>query len=51
MFFRFSYYATGLSETEKIRKALFMYVDLFGLERYNYDKLVSFMVTVKNSYR
>ena len=48
---RFSYYATGLSNQDKVRKALFMYVDLFGLERYNYDKLVNFMVTVKNSYR
>ena len=51
LFQRFSYYATGLSNQDKVRKALFMYVDLFGLERYNYDKLVNFMVTVKNSYR
>ena len=25
---------------EKIRKAVFMFSDLFGLERYNYNKLV-----------
>ena len=36
---------------EKVRKALFMFVDLFGLERYNYEKLVNFMVTVKTNYR
>ena len=49
--YRFSYYATGLSNMEKVRKALFMFVDLFGLERYNYGKLVNFMVTVKTNYR
>ena len=49
--YRFSYYATGLSNMEKVRKALFMFVDLFGLERYNYEKLVNFMVTVKTNYR
>lgn len=26
---------------EKVRKAIFMFSDLFGLERYNYNKLVS----------
>ena len=25
---------------EKVRKAVFMFSDLFGLERYNYNKLV-----------
>ena len=26
---------------EKVRKAIFMFSDLFGLERYNYNKLVT----------
>ena len=52
---------------EKVRKAVFMFSDLFGLERYNFNKLVSppasfppltiscwqvsFLVTVKTNYR
>lgn len=36
----YTYYATGLSDMEKVRKAVFMFSDLFGLERYNYNKLV-----------
>ena len=38
---RYSFYAGGLSDMEKVRKAIFMFSDLFGLERYNYNKLVS----------
>ena len=48
---RFSYYATGMSDMAKVRKALFMFVDLFGMERYNFEKLVNFIVTVKTNYR
>ena len=36
---------------DKVRKAIFMFVDLFGMERYNFEKLVNFMVTVKANYR
>ena len=36
---------------EKVRKAAFMFADLFGLERYDYNKVVSFLVTVKTNYR
>ena len=38
---RYSFYAGGLSDMEKVRKAIFMFSDLFGLERYNYNKLVT----------
>ena len=38
---RYLYYATGLDDMAKVRKALFMFVDLFGLERYSFDTLVS----------
>ena len=41
IFFRFLYYATGLGDMDKIRKAIFMFVDLFGLERYSFEKLVN----------
>ena len=51
IFVRFSYYATGMSDMAKVRKALFMFVDLFGMERYNFEKLVNFIVTVKTNYR
>ena len=39
--FRFTYYATGLDDMSKVRKALFMFVDLFGVERFEYETLVS----------
>jgi len=47
----FSYYATGLSDMEKVKKALFMFVDLFGLDRFEKDTLVRFFITVKKNYR
>ena len=36
---------------EKVRKALFMFTDLFGVERYNYSRLVTFLLTVRTNYR
>ena len=30
----------GMSDMKKVRKAVFMFADLFGLERYDYNKLV-----------
>ena len=51
IFPRFSYYATGLSDMVKVRKALFMFTDLFGVERYNYNTLVTFILTVRTNYR
>ena len=35
----------------KVRKALFMFVDLFGLERYNYTKLVGEPLDPSLNYR
>ena len=35
----------------KVRKALFMFTDLFGVERYNYNTLVTFILTVRTNYR
>ena len=51
IYFRFSYYATGLSNMQKVSKALFMFTDLFGVERYSYRSLVNFILTVKTNYR
>ena len=36
---------------EKVKKALFMFVDLFGLDRFDYETLVRFTITVKKNYR
>jgi len=47
----FSYYGTALDEMGKVKKALFMFVDLFSLERFEYDTLVRFFITVKKNYR
>jgi len=47
----FSYYGTTLDDMTKVRKAVFMFVDLFGLERFEYDTLVRFFITVKKNYR
>ncbi len=49
--YRFTFYALNMDDTEKIKKALFMFVDLFGLERFDYDTLVRFIITVKKNYR
>ena len=64
--FSYKFYAGDLDGMTKVRKALFMFVDLFGLERYNYTKLVGepldpnlhyrshqvrFLLTVKTNYR
>ena len=38
----------GMSDMKKVRKAVFMFADLFGLERYDYNKLVSCIIkTIK----
>jgi hypothetical protein len=35
------FYATGMDDMMKVRKALFMFVDLFGVDRFQYETLVS----------
>ena len=40
-----------MDDMDKVRKALFMFVDLFGLERFDYETLVRFIITVKKNYR
>ena len=47
----FTFYALNMDDNEKIKKAIFMFVDLFGLERFDYDTLVRFFITVKKNYR
>ena len=48
---RFTFYALNLDDMEKVKKALFMFVDLFGLDRFDYETLVRFTITVKKNYR
>ena len=36
----YTFYGLGMSDMKKVRKAVFMFTDLFGLERYDYNKLV-----------
>ena len=48
---RFTFYALNMDDNDKVRKALFMFVDLFGLERFDYEVLVRFFITVKKNYR
>lgn len=48
---RFTFYALNTDSMAKVRKALFMFVDLFGLERFDYETLVRFTITVKKNYR
>ena len=48
---RFSFYALNLDEMEKVRKALYMFMDLFGLDRFEYETLARFFITVRKNYR
>ena len=49
--FSFSFYALNMDDNMKVKKALSMFVDLFGLERFEYDTLVRFFITVRKNYR
>ena len=49
--FRFTFYALNMDDLTKVKKALYMFTDLFGLERFDYDTLVRFLITVKKNYR
>ena len=40
-----------MEDMMKVRKALFMFVDLFGTERFDYETCVRFFITVKKNYR
>lgn len=40
-----------LSDYEKVRYAMFMFTDLFGLSRFDRNSLIKFTLTVKKNYR
>ena len=40
----YSFYATGMDNMTKVRKSIFMFFDLFGLERFEYQTIVTFFV-------
>ena len=44
----YTFYGLGMSDMKKVRKAVFMFSDLFGLERYDYSKLVRCIWTKKS---
>ena len=35
----------------KVKQSLFMFIDLFGTEKFDYNTLVRFFITVKKNYR
>ena len=39
-FLRFDYYGTNIDDMMKVKKSLFMFIDLFGLEKFDYNTLV-----------
>jgi len=47
----FDYYGLETDDITKVRQTLFMFIDLFGLEKFDYDTLVRFFITVKKNYR
>ena len=49
--YSFTFYALNMDDMTKVKKALYMFVDLFGLERFDYECLVRFFITVKKNYR
>ncbi len=40
-----------MTDMDKVKKAMFMFTDLFGLERFDKETLVRFFITVKKNYR
>ena len=40
----YTFYATGMDDMTKVRKAIFMFSDLFGMDRFNYQTVVTFFV-------
>ncbi|MPC93509.1 putative 3',5'-cyclic phosphodiesterase pde-5 [Portunus trituberculatus] len=41
----------NLEDMTKVRHAIYMFVDLFGLSRFDKDCLIRFTLTVKKNYR
>ena len=40
----YTFYATGMDDMTKVRKAIFMFSDLFGMDRFSYQTVVTFFV-------
>ncbi|XP_054274469.1 probable 3',5'-cyclic phosphodiesterase pde-5 isoform X2 [Macrosteles quadrilineatus] len=40
-----------LDDNEKVRNSIYMFIDLFGLSRFDKDNLIKFTLTVKKNYR
>ena len=40
IYLRFDYYGVGTDDLSKVKQTLFMFIDLFGLEKFDYNTLV-----------
>ncbi|CAG7730521.1 unnamed protein product [Allacma fusca] len=50
-FTQFSYVTLYVDDMKKIHYAVHMFIDLFGLSRFDLDSLYKFVITVKKNYR
>ena len=48
---QFWFSAFSLNDMEKVNSAVYMFVDLFGLQQFEQDALIRFMLTVRKNYR
>ena len=48
---QFWFSAFSINDLEKVHNAVYMFVDLFGLNQFERDSLVRFMLTVRKNYR
>lgn len=48
---QFWFSAFSIGDTEKVNSAVYMFVDLFGLTRFDRDSLIRFTLTVRKNYR
>lgn len=40
-----------MNDLEKVRNTIYMFVDLFGLSRFDREALIRFTLTIKKNYR
>lgn len=48
---QFWFSAFSINDMEKVNSAVFMFIDLFGLNQFEKDSLIRFMLTVRKNYR
>ena len=45
--YRFDYYGVGTDDLSKVKQTLFMFIDLFGLEKFDYNTLARKLIIIK----